>query len=151
MKLCLIVGAVAAALSAVACGGNGSLVGGGCDPDDAYCPSSPPGGGSSGSGSGTSRDAGAAQHDGGSTEAGSEAGAFGSDAGSSGSGSGSSGSGGDNSGAGAQPGLCIPGNACGGLWECTDDCYADKCCVLDCSCTDPTGQSGTLQCSLTCP
>ena len=71
--------------------------------------------------------------------------------GGSGSSSGSSSSGSGSSGAGTRPGLCIPGNACGGLWECMDDCYTDKCCVLDCSCTDSTGQNGSLECSLTCP
>ena len=76
MKLCLIVGAVAAALTAVACGGNGTLVGGTCGRDDAYCPPGPGGGSSSSSGGvssgGASRDAGSTvtvSADAGSTEA----------------------------------------------------------------------------------
>jgi hypothetical protein len=156
MKLGLIMGALALALGAVACGGNGSLVSGGCDPDDPQCVPPPSGGSSSG---GTSHDSGVTVNEAGSVEAGVDASDAsrgsnadsGSSSGSSsgGSGSSSSGSGGAEAGSGA--GVCIPGNACGGLWECTDDCYTGKCCVLDCSCTDPSGATGTLDCSLTCP
>lgn len=132
MKLGLIVGALATALGAVACGGNGSLVTGGCEPDDTRCVSAPSGGGSSSSGSGASREAGAAVNEAGDEDAGGQ-------------------TGGGRAEAGGSPGLCIPGNACGGLWACNDDCYTDKCCSLACSCTDSTGQSGTLECSLACP
>ncbi|HEX3346379.1 MAG TPA: hypothetical protein VHS09_17465, partial [Polyangiaceae bacterium] len=125
-------------------------------------------GGSSSSGADWSYDSGATAHDAGRAEASvgdgdasetvDAGGGVTTDAGasSSGSGSGSSsggGSGGDDSDAQASTGggTCVPGSACGGLWECTDDCYGSKCCLLDCACTDPSGSSGTLDCSLTCP
>ncbi len=72
---------------------------------------------------------------------------------SSGDGSGSGSSGGSGSGAGTSSGgdtaTCEPGGSCGGLYYCNDVCYSDKCCQLTCSCSDPTGQTGTLECSLT--
>ncbi|MGH7280753.1 MAG: hypothetical protein ACRELY_04460 [Polyangiaceae bacterium] len=60
---------------------------------------------------------------------------------SSGSGSGSGASGGGSA-------TCEPNGSCGGLYYCNDDCYSDRCCSLVCSCSDPTGQTGTLECSL---
>ncbi len=61
-------------------------------------------------------------------------------------GSGSAGSGGGGSGTA----ICAPGAACGGLYACDDSCFGEDCCRLYCTCTDPTGQSGTQQCSLAC-
>jgi len=171
MKLSLIVGAFAAAVGAMACGGDGRLVVGGCDPRDPDCSAGASSSGSSGGGTssgGSYRDSGVGTYDagradasvvdsgGGASEGGSPASDAGTSSSSSGSSSGSSngsssGSSGGNADASTGPGVCVPGNACGGLWECTDDCYTDKCCVLDCSCTDPSGASGTLECSLTCP
>ena len=67
----------------------------------------------------------------------------------SGEGSGSSAPSGSGSGTSSGTATCEPGGACGGLYYCNDDCYSDKCCQLSCSCSDPTGQTGTLECSLT--
>lgn len=47
---------------------------------------------------------------------------------------------------GKAPGQCAPGNACGGLQRCTDYCYGDRCCLLDCSCS----AQDTLACQLVC-
>jgi hypothetical protein len=169
MKLSLMVGMLATALGAGACGGNGTLTTGQCDPRDPYCPGGSYGGGASVPVSGAGTDSGGAGYEAGSAEAGdnenddagvvvigssggSGGGASSSSSGSSGGSSGSSSSSGGGSAADASTGggLCVPGNACGGLWECSDNCYTDKCCVLNCSCTDSSG-NGTLNCALTCP
>lgn len=56
---------------------------------------------------------------------------------------------GSGSGSGSSGGAtCEPGGSCGGLYYCNDDCYSDRCCQLTCSCSDPTGQTGTLECAL---
>lgn len=55
---------------------------------------------------------------------------------------------GSGSGSGGGAATCEPGGSCGGLYYCNDDCYSDRCCSLVCSCSDPTGQTGTLECSL---
>jgi hypothetical protein len=165
MKLSLMVGVLATALGAGACGGNGTLSTGQCDPRDPYCRGGSYGGGTSVPVSGAGADSGATVYEAGSAEAGdnedddagvvvigSSGGASSSSSGGSGGTGSSSSSSGGGSAADASTGasLCVPGNACGGLWECSDDCYSDKCCVLNCSCTDSSG-NGTLNCALTCP
>ena len=45
------------------------------------------------------------------------------------------------------PGECIPDAACGGLEQCVDHCYGERCCLLGCDCDERTGR---LSCSLTC-
>ena len=171
MKLSLMVGVLATALGAGACGGNGTLSTGQCDPRDPYCRGGSYGGGTSVPVSGAAPDSGATEYEAGSAEAGDneddDAGAVvigssgsssgsvsssssGSSGGGGSSGSSSSSGGGSAADASTSAGLCVPGNACGGLWECSDDCYTDKCCVLNCSCTDSSG-NGTLNCALTCP
>jgi len=59
---------------------------------------------------------------------------------------GASSSGHDSGSAGNPPGQCAPGNACGGLTQCTDYCYGSRCCLLNCSC----GANDTLGCDLLC-
>jgi hypothetical protein len=151
MKLCLVVGALAAALGAVGCGGNGGIAVGGCDRDDPTCPTSSSGSGASVSPGGSARDdAGSAAGDAGANDAAAtgvdgagrivDAASGGVDA-----------SGGGVDAASGGPGACVPGAACGGLWACNDSCYSDKCCYLDCTCTDSSGQGGNLECSLQCP
>jgi hypothetical protein len=203
MKLELFFVAVAI-LGAAACGGEGAIHVGVCDPDDAPCPygsarggTTPPVGNAADAGR-TTNDAGVAEsgydgdsgtNNGGSTSSGGyggggstssgghgssgSSGGYASSGGASTGGSGGTGTGGtsggtsgsgggagagSSSGSGgtsgqndAGPGLCAPGNACGGLWACSDDCYTEKCCSLVCDCTDPSGQSGTLECTMTCP
>lgn len=149
MKLGLIVsalGALAVSLAAAGCGGRGSVAVGGCDGDDPSC-GPPRGAGSPSVADGGGSDAGSSAHDGEPTGAASDAQAAtpGVDAG--GAPTSSSGGGTSSSGGG---GACVPGGACGGLWECDDDCYGDACCALYCTCTDPQGQSGNLECSLEC-
>lgn len=141
MKLGLILGLLVGALGVAACGGSGGVVVDRCNPDDPDCPSGSSSGGVSVSGGGSQSDAGSTSADGG--------GATGSGSGgsTSSSGSGGSGSSGSNSGS---TGSCVPGNACGGIYECTDNCYTEQCCVLDCSCSDSTGRSGTLECAMSC-
>jgi hypothetical protein len=46
-----------------------------------------------------------------------------------------------------EPGQCVPDAACGGLEQCVDHCYGERCCLLGCSCKESTGR---LVCSLTC-
>jgi len=72
----------------------------------------------------------------------------GSDGGAGGSGNGGTGGGTIDGGSGT--GVCGPGLSCGGLWECSDTCFSERCCVLYCQCTDPSGQSGSLECQLHC-
>ncbi len=42
--------------------------------------------------------------------------------------------------------LCEPANACGGLTECVDACYGERCCHLSCIC----GPDDRLRCGLGC-
>lgn len=97
------------------------------------------GGGASGSGDG----AGNASND--------STGAGASGAGSSGAGAGSAGtSGAGAGGAGSSGGsgdLCAPDNACNGIEHCSDQCFTDACCFLDCNCWPSDGR---LHCSLYC-
>jgi hypothetical protein len=62
----------------------------------------------------------------------------------------SSGGGSGSSSSGSSQPICAPGNACGGLVDCVDDCFSDKCCVLSCDCSDPSGQTGNLSCTMSC-
>jgi hypothetical protein len=155
-------------LGAAACGGEGAIDVGVCDPDDAPCPGRSAGGGTiappvvnAGDAGRTANDAGTAEaghggdsgsNNGGSTSSGGYS-SSGSTSGSGGGNGGGSSGGADAAGpeTGGRPGICGPGNACGGLWACSDGCYTDKCCSLVCDCTDPSGQNGTLECTMTCP
>lgn len=45
------------------------------------------------------------------------------------------------------PGICEPNAECGGLSQCVDSCYTDRCCYLGCACNTSTGR---LECALRC-
>jgi hypothetical protein len=108
------------------------------EPDGTPCPDS------SGN-EGVSRDAGSS-NDGGAHSPSSPA--LGDDAGSVSNPVVSNDDGGSGSSSGGGDALCGPGNTCGGLYYCTDPCYSSKCCALQCNCSDPTGQTGTMECLL---
>lgn len=103
--------------------------------------STPPGSGITGSGGGVI-EAGAAD---GSASASSSGATSSGEAGTTTGGSSS----GSSSGGSTEP-VCAPGNACGGLTNCDDECFTDKCCVLVCQCTDSSGQTGNLSCVMNC-
>jgi len=99
--------------------------------------SAPPGSGSTGGGGGLVESG---------TGSGSSGGATASSGGAT---TGSGGGSGSSSGGPAGP-VCAPGIACGGLADCDDHCFTEKCCVLVCQCTDSSGQTGTLSCVMNC-
>jgi hypothetical protein len=154
MKLGLMAGALVCALGATACGGS-NIGNGGCSSEDGCAPGPVVGAGGSGgwggsaSGSGSSSGGGSVRADAGmSGEGGADASAdpdADADAAASAdpdAGTGSASSSGSSSGS-SGPAICAPGNAC-------DECYSSECCSLSCDCSDPSGTSGTLECSMVC-
>ncbi len=69
--------------------------------------------------------------------------------------SGGPGSGGAGSSSGSSGGtpnvaICAPAAACGGITHCTDTCYGAQCCFVSCTCSEASGLSGELVCTMSC-